>query len=480
MRTEPYKVHKLFLCLRYLRKRRIAFFGIAAVALCVGMLIVITSLFHGFIDSLNKYWQRSWGQIELLPQYPLHRFDELAEHIERFEQVSRATYVTNTGALLYLGPGDVRGVELQGIDLRRAADDQEFRRGLLLEKDQNVPPSFALSAEAVEAYQSWHKKKFKRRAPEDKLPVGAIVGIGILAQPDEITDQYNREVLIEQVRNRTTPLIITTGKSSRPSAERAATVKKIQAICWPVDVIETGIYQTDTTNVYLPFNYLRDLIGTDGPDGKECLGRILIFLKPNVVPAEIKDKLEEHWRQFARSSLHWPESRIENARMLVSLEMPNLRLLTNEVNKQLSIMQLIIGLICLVAVLLIFVILLMIVMQKQKDIGILRAIGSARISVAGLFLAYGAAIGCAGSGLGLLLGIWATRNINLIESVLTKLLGFKIWKSGVYLFSQIPNEVAWSSIVWILIVGVLTAILGALLPAIRAARLEPVQALRYE
>jgi len=473
-------VHKLFLCLRYLRKRRIAFFGIAAVALCVGLLIVITSLFNGFIDALNNYWQRSWGQIVLTPRYPLHSFEELAEHIEHFEQVSRATYITNTGALLYLGPGDVRGVELQGIDLRRAVLDREFRKGMLLEQGESAQPSFTLSAEALAAFQQWHEKKFKRRAPEDKLPVGAFVGIGILAQPDEITDQYDRAALIEQVRNQTTPLIITTGKSSRPSADQAEAVKKIQAICWPVDVIETGIYQTDTTNVYLPFDYLRDLIGTDGPGGKECLGRILIFLEPNVAPAQIKDKLEEHWRQFARSALHWPESRIGNSEMSVSLDMPNVRLLTNEVKKQLSIMQMIIGLICLVAVLLIFVILLMIVMQKKKDIGILRAIGSSRISVAGLFLAYGGAIGCVGSGLGLLLGIWATRNINLIESVLTKLMGFKIWKSGVYLFSQIPNEVSWPSIVWILIVGVLTAIMGALLPALRAARLQPVQALRYE
>ncbi|MFC1783245.1 hypothetical protein ACFL02_06625, partial [Planctomycetota bacterium] len=64
--------------------------------------------------------------------------------------------------------------------------------------------------------------------------------------------------------------------------------------------------------------------------------------------------------------------------------------------------------------------------------------------------------------------------------LLTRALGFKIWRSGVYLFSDIPNEVAWNSVVWIMAVGVLSAVLGALLPALRAARMLPVDALRYE
>ena len=82
--------------------------------------------------------------------------------------------------------------------------------------------------------------------------------------------------------------------------------------------------------------------------------------------------------------------------------------------------------------------------------------------------------------MGLGLGVLATRNINAIERLLATVLGFKIWKSGVYIFSEIPNEVAWGSVTGIMLAGVAAALLGALLPARRAARMLPAEALRWE
>ena len=98
----------------------------------------------------------------------------------------------------------------------------------------------------------------------------------------------------------------------------------------------------------------------------------------------------------------------------------------------------------------------------------------------GLFVGYGAGIGIAGTCLGVVLGVWATRNINFLEGWLSRLLGFKIWKSGVYMFSEIPDRVDWSALIWIVGVGLVTAIVGSLLPAGRAARMEPARALQYE
>ena len=59
-------------------------------------------------------------------------------------------------------------------------------------------------------------------------------------------------------------------------------------------------------------------------------------------------------------------------------------------------------------------------------------------------------------------------------------LGLKIWKSSTYMFSRIPNEVDWASVVWIVAAAVVAAGVGALIPAIAAARLKPVEILRYE
>ena len=106
--------------------------------------------------------------------------------------------------------------------------------------------------------------------------------------------------------------------------------------------------------------------------------------------------------------------------------------------------------------------------------------GSTRSQLAGLFLYFGTAIGIGGGILGTAMGAYVTSNINSFENLLTKLFGFKIWKSGVYMFSEIPNEVAWSAVGWIVLTGIAFAAIGALAPALLAARLAPAESLRFE
>ena len=106
-------------------------------------------------------------------------------------------------------------------------------------------------------------------------------------------------------------------------------------------------------------------------------------------------------------------------------------------------------------------------------------IGSSRRQLAAVFIGFGLAIGLCGALLGLGLGVWITENIREIELGLSKLFGFKIWKSSSYQF-MIPNQITWRSVSWIPLAGVALAILGALLPAIRAARLQPAESLRHE
>jgi len=144
------------------------------------------------------------------------------------------------------------------------------------------------------------------------------------------------------------------------------------------------------------------------------------------------------------------------------------------------IMQLIVGLVCLVSGFLVLIILMMVAAQKRRDMGIVRSLGGSQAGMAGIFMGFGFLVGLAGSLGGLLLGVYATHHINRIEFFLTKMPGFKIWKSGVYMFREIPNEVAWGNIWYILLIGIVAAMLGAILPAVKAARQQPVVSLRYE
>jgi ABC-type lipoprotein release transport system permease subunit len=248
-----------------------------------------------------------------------------------------------------------------------------------------------------------------------------------------------------------------------------------------VDAVQIGLYEADSSYVYLPFGYVRDLIGQTGQDGrKECLASVQIRPAPGFAEETVKQQVREAWKSYAKTELGWSDLEVRKVAIYSSSENERVKMFTHEIRKQLGVMQMMMGLICLVTALLVFVTLFMIVMQKRRDMGIIRSLGSSRSGLAMIFMYYGLSIGVAGTALGLLLGVTATRHINLLEATLTRLLGFKVWKSGVYMFSHIPDEVAWDSVGWILAAGIGTAMLGALLPALRAARLRPVENLRYE
>ena len=133
-----------------------------------------------------------------------------------------------------------------------------------------------------------------------------------------------------------------------------------------------------------------------------------------------------------------------------------------------------------VCVLLIIVILYVIVVQKTPDIGIVKAVGGSGKGVAGIFFGYGAVIGLIGSLIGTLSGWLFVLHINTIQDWFDAAFGFRVWDQETYMFEKIPNQVDWVAAIWIIGGAIAAGLIGALLPAIRAARMQPVEALRYE
>jgi len=129
---------------------------------------------------------------------------------------------------------------------------------------------------------------------------------------------------------------------------------------------------------------------------------------------------------------------------------------------------------------LIFCILYMIVITRQKDIAIIKSCGVSNSAVASVFLGFGAFIGIIGSVLGFILGSLITKNINTIEGWIRVIFGLKIWKSSVYIFSRIPDRVDLKWALIIILCAIIAAMLGGLIPAITAALTKPVKILRYE
>jgi lipoprotein-releasing system permease protein len=122
----------------------------------------------------------------------------------------------------------------------------------------------------------------------------------------------------------------------------------------------------------------------------------------------------------------------------------------------------------------------MIVVEKTKDIGILKALGAPSTGVMSIFLSYGLSLGGVGTGVGILLGLVFVWNINEIADLIQWFTGREVFDPTIYYFSQIPTIVNPWTVIWVACGAVGIAVLASVLPAIRAARLHPVEALRYE
>ncbi|MEN0042132.1 MAG: FtsX-like permease family protein, partial [Pseudomonadota bacterium] len=145
-----------------------------------------------------------------------------------------------------------------------------------------------------------------------------------------------------------------------------------------------------------------------------------------------------------------------------------------------NVMFLILTLILLIAALNIVSGLFMLVKEKGSDIAILRTMGATRGAVMRIFLITGASIGVFGTIAGFGLGVLFSQNINALGEGLSSLLGTSVWDPTVRFLSEIPARLDMGETLMVVFMALGLSLLATLFPAWRAARLDPVEALRYE
>ncbi|MER8529422.1 MULTISPECIES: lipoprotein-releasing ABC transporter permease subunit [unclassified Mesorhizobium] len=229
---------------------------------------------------------------------------------------------------------------------------------------------------------------------------------------------------------------------------------------YPITAIfEVGMSEYDSSIVYMPFSEAQLYFNMDGR-----AQTIEIYAdNPDNIDA-LKPKVEEA-AQRPITLVDWRE---RNKTFFDALQVER------------NVMFMILTLIVLVAALNIISGLIMLVKDKGHDIAILRTMGATRGAILRIFLMTGAAIGVVGTIAGVLLGIVICLNVERIRQFFSWLANERLFNPELYFLSQLPARMDASETISVVLMALALSFLATLFPAWRAARLDPVEALRYE
>jgi lipoprotein-releasing system permease protein len=235
-----------------------------------------------------------------------------------------------------------------------------------------------------------------------------------------------------------------------------------------VDFYESKMSEYDSTFAFVPLDRLQKIRGMIDPStGKKSVTSIQMKLKPGVNLAEARDDLRAVFPPD-QTMVHVQSWRDTQGPLLAAVQLET------------TILNILLFMIIAVAGFGILATFFMIVVEKTRDIGVLKSLGAPGSGIASIFLTYGLLLGIVGSGAGALLGLIFVWNINSIAALIEKITGREVFDPTVYYFSEIPTIIHPAMVVWVIIGSVLIAVMASVLPSIRAARMHPVQALRYE
>ncbi len=229
---------------------------------------------------------------------------------------------------------------------------------------------------------------------------------------------------------------------------------------YPVNAIfEVGMSEYDASIIFMPLGEAQLYFNTEGR-----VQTIEIFVDdPDGVDA-IKPKIEE----AAQRQVFLSDWRQRNQTFFSALEVER------------NVMFMILTLIVLVAALNIISGLIMLVKDKGRDIAILRTMGASRGAVLRIFLMTGAAIGVSGTVAGVVLGIVVCLNIESIRQFFSWISGTVLFNPELYFLSKLPAKIDFSETGTVVLMALVLSFIATLFPAWRAAKLDPVEALRYE
>jgi len=422
----PYEV---FISLRYLKAKRrqrsisvITFISIAGVAVGVMALIVVMAVMSGFEFDLRSKILGTNAHIWVLRygERGIEDPDAALAAIRQVPGVTAASPFTYNEVLLTAG-GRTAGTVLRGVDLASAVQTTDFRKTLK-----------SASADLTGAMASPHPL-----FPPDGIVLGSYLasalGVGV-GSPVDVLLPLGGDL---------SPLGV------MPRMRRFTVM----------GIFQVGFAEFDSKLAMIAIPTAQQLFRMGSAVSGIEVRVTDIYGAPRVAEA-IRARL-----QFPYFTRTWMEL---NRNFFSALRVERM------------VMFVILTMIVLVAAFGIISTLIMLVMQKRKEIAILKSMGATGTSLMAVFIVQGMIIGAAGTVLGLLAGLVIAGNLDPIVAAMEWIFGFKAFPQDVYLLDKLPSRVLWPDLLAITLTAFAISFLATIIPSRQAARVDPVVAIRYE
>ncbi|MEM1071489.1 MAG: FtsX-like permease family protein [Planctomycetota bacterium] len=501
-------MYQALLTRRYLTRKIMPLLASAAVMLSVAMELITWSVMGGFLEELINSGRSLIGDVEISrPQLGIAHYQDLMARLEADELIVAATPTVDAFGLISLGQFRVTECLIKGIEPESFDRVTGFRRSLYwkpldepIRKDTlGMDPRLDTDALARASFER-REREGATLAPDpealSKTP-RAVLGLEIYGKR-EIRDPAGF-VIDDYLTGRAITANVL------PTDTRGGILEPVARRFEIANEFASGVFEIDSSTIYVPLAELQDMLKMDEAERVEAAGQPELvtdpetgeqrFVLPQVVGVEparvtsvlvrgvdeaeletLRERVRDIYAEFAGEHAAAPP--IEQVRIL-TWEDRNATLI-NAIRKETALVLFIFGVISLTSVFLVLAIFWSMVSERTKDIGILRAVGASRLGVAWLWVRYGLAIGAVGTTLGIGLALLVIGNINAIHDWLGSALGLTIWDPAVYYFTTIPEDLDAGKVAIVAAAGVVSCALGALLPAWRAAFMDPVRALRFE
>ncbi|QEM67215.1 lipoprotein-releasing ABC transporter permease subunit [Geobacter sp. FeAm09] len=417
---------ELFIGLRYLKAKRkstfisiITFISTAGVALGVMALIVVLAVMTGFEEDLKEKILGTNAHVVVLRNgASMDNYQQVMTKLKGFKGVQAATPFIYNQVMLSSGR-NVSGVVLRGIDVQSDRLVTKLSRSIVEGSIDKLDPVMG--------------------AGSDAKP-GLVVG-------KELAKHLN--LFVGDTINVVSPMgnITPLGMMPKMKPFRVA------------GIFNTGMYEYDSTLAYISLAQAQAFFD---------LGDTVTGIQLKVADVYHTGELARAINRTLGSDYYARDWMQMNRNILFALKTEKM------------VMFIILTLIVLVAAFGIASTLFMVVMEKTRDIAILKSMGATGLSIMKIFVLEGLIIGIIGTILGVASGLLIALNLEPIITVIEKVTGLNFFSKDIYYLDHFPSLVVPSDVVLISVTAVLISFIATLYPSWQASRMLPAEALRYE